>query len=241
MTDMKPMTEKALNEERDRLEGLSNVLAILAEIRQALDSTSTLAIQRCAKWIPHNILREQLVLAYNRRAKDARDAGLVVEDIPVKVADEQAEAGPSIIFQGKGWVQTSDGVLTINASTALGATVELDALHKGSIREGKWEWYASKPGVRRFLGIGGMEPIPDQMTPVDCEPGPSTGSLYLPRPGEKYRHHSGRVYQVEQVVAEEEHGVQVIHRGEDGKLWTRRLENFVGLNDLGEPRFTLIG
>lgn len=238
MTDMKPMTERALNAERARLEGLSNILATLAEIREALDGKSGVAIQRCAKWIPSNDLREQLVLAYNRRAEDARKVGLEVEDIPA--AGEQGEAGPAILFQGKGWMQTSDGVLTINASTALGATVELDSLHKGFVREGKWEWCASKRGVQRVLGIGGMDPIPAQMTPVDCEPGPSTGSLYLPRPGEKYRHHSGRVYQVEQVVAEEEHGIQVIHRGEDGKLWTRRLENFVGLNDLGQPRFTLI-
>lgn len=59
----------------------------------------------------------------------------------------------------------------------------------------------------------------------------------IPKAGETFRHQSGRDYTVICLAKDDDREeLLVIHKGEDGAIWSRPIGNFMGLRN-GLPRF----
>ena len=62
----------------------------------------------------------------------------------------------------------------------------------------------------------------------------------IPQPGETYRHQTGRKYTIVCLAKDDDREeLLVIHRGDDGAIWSRSIGNFMGLRN-GSPRFEKI-
>ena len=60
----------------------------------------------------------------------------------------------------------------------------------------------------------------------------------LPTEGQRWMHHTGRLYTILCLARNEMDEVLVIHKGDDGNVWSRTIGNFLGVKN-GHPRFTL--
>lgn len=56
-----------------------------------------------------------------------------------------------------------------------------------------------------------------------------------PSEGQRYKHFKGNVYTIICVAHEADLGIDfVVHRGPDGRIWTRSLTNFLGTKNLDQ-------
>lgn len=228
-------SEKDIQQEIDHLHNVKRAIGQTAELKKALEAGTDLTYY--AEHLPKDLLKAALSAHYRRQRAELARAGVDIPDLN----SVRFSAGTEIA--GKGWILSRCGMMYLEASAVKNASVEFDD-KQASWDGNKWLFNGkSKPSGLR-VEAAGLTVSPENLaTPAEdlvTSEAFDHSIRRLPRIGDTWQHHTGREYVIESFANQEEYALHVLHRGQDGRLWTRSLENFMGLNDQGKPRFTLI-
>lgn len=228
-------SEKDIQQELDHLHIVKRTIGQAAELKKALESGAELAYY--AEHLPKDLLKAALSALYRQQRAELARADVDIPDLNYV----HFSAGTEIA--GNGWMLSRCGMMYLEASAVKNASVEFDD------KQARWDgnkWLFN--GKSKLAGLRveatGLTVSPENLaTPAEDM---TTSEAFdhsirrLPRIGDTWQHHTGREYVIEGFANQEEYALHVLHRGQDGRRWTRPLENFMGLNEQGKPRFTLI-
>lgn len=234
-------SEKDIQQELDHLHIVKRTIGQAAELKKALEAGTELSYY--AERLPKDLLKAALSALYRQQRDELARADVDIPDLNYV----HFSAGTEIA--GRGWMLSRCGIMYLDASAVKNASVEFDD------KQARWDgnkWLFN--GKSKLAGLrveaAGLSVNPENLaTPAEdntCAK-PSVDidrnqADRMPRTGEVWRHYKGGEYTVVCVARDEADAnwLKAVYHGEDGRVWTRDLSEFIGFTEDGKRRFCYV-